>query len=109
MIMKLVIDDLNNSVVRIEQYDFNAIRQASERLNRGDLKLSQHELAAAAIVNNRMELLDEADIRRALIRMGRSWAHATIETIFDHWEREMQLPSDHPQCPRGDQRIFTRG
>mgnify|MGYP001204741911 CR=1 FL=1 len=109
MIMKQIVDDMNNNVVRMSEYDFNTIRQASERLNRGDLTLSQHELAAAAIVNNRMDLLEEADARRYFIRMGRNWAHATIEMIFDHWEREMELPSDDPQCPKGDQRIFTRG
>lgn len=106
--MKRVIDDLNNRVVRLTRYDFDTIAQASKRLNDGDLKLSQHERAAAAIVNGRMDLLEHADVRRALVSMGRSWAHATIEMIFDHWEREMQLPSNHPQCPVGDQRIFTR-
>ena len=106
--MKQVIDDMNNRVVRLTEYDFDTIEQASERLNNGDLNLSQHEHTAAAIVNGRMDLLEHADVRQALVSMGRGWAHATIEMIFDHWEREMQLPSDHPQCPTGDQRIFTR-
>ena len=65
MIMKQIVDDMNNNVVRMSEYDFNTIRQASERLNRGDLTLSQHELAAAAIVNNRMDLLEEADARES--------------------------------------------
>ena len=108
MMMKQVIDDMNNRVVRLTEYDYDLIGQASERLNNGDLKLSQHEHTAAAIVNGRLDWLQEADFRRPLIRMGRSWAHATIEMIFDHWEREMELPSDHPRCPTGDQRIFTR-
>lgn len=108
MNMKQVIDDMNNRVVRLTEYDFDTIAQASERLNNGDLKLSTHERAAAAIVNGRMDLLEHADVRRAFVSMGRSWAHATIEMIFDHWEREMELPSDHPRCPDGDQRIFTR-
>jgi len=108
MNIKQVIDDLNNCVVRMTEYDCNTIAQASERLSNGDLKLSQHEQTAAAIVNGRMDLLDEADFRRPLIRMGRGWAHTTIEMIFDHWEREMELPGDHTRCPTGDQRIFTR-
>ena len=108
MTMKQVIDDMNYRVVRLTEYDFYTIAQASERLNNGDLKLSQHVRAAAAIVNGRMDLLEHADVRRALVSMGRSRAHATIEMIFDHWEREMELSSDHPRCPDGDQRIFTR-
>ena len=108
MHMNQVIDDIKNRVVRLSEYDFNTITQASNRLNNGDLTLSQHKRAAAAIVNGRMDLLEHPDVRRALVSMGRSWAHATIEMILDHWEREMELPSDHPRCPTGDQRIFTR-
>ena len=39
--------------------------------------------------------------------MGRAWAHATIETIFDHWEREMALQPSDSRFPVGDQRIFA--
>ena len=107
--MKQIIDDINNRVIRLTDYDFDTIGKASARLDSGDSKLSQHEHAAAAIVNGRIDLLEDADFRRAFIWMGRSWAHATVEMIFDHWEREMELPSDHPRCPAGDQRIFSRG
>ena len=102
-----IIDDMNNGIVRLTEYDFNSVEQASERLTKGDLSMSQHERTAAAIVNGRLDLLNHDDFRRPLIEMGRSWAHATIEMIFDHRDREMRLPSDHPRCPVGDQRIFT--
>ncbi len=108
MRMHQIIDDRNNRVVRIEEYDFTTISRASERLNEGDHKLSQHEYSSAAIVNGRMDLIGDEDLRKTFVKMGRSWAHATIETIFDHWEREMALPGDHPRCPVGEQRIFTR-
>ena len=103
-----IIDDMNNGIVRLTEYDFESIEQASERLNKGDLSMSQHERTAAAIVNGRMDLLNHDDFRRPLIEMGRSWAHVTIEMIFDHWQHEMTLRADHPRCPTGDQRIFTR-
>lgn len=103
-----IIDDQNNQVVRLSEYDLHTIGAASDCLNKGDTRLSQHEFTAAAIVNGRIDLLANRDFRRALVEMGRTWAHATIEAIFDHWEREMVLPADHPQCPSGDQRIFTR-
>ena len=103
-----IIDDMSSGIVRLTEYDFEAIEQASERLNKGDLSMSQHERTAAAIVNGRLDLLNHDDFRRPLIEMGRSWAHATIEMIFDHLEREMTLRADNPRCPAGDQRIFTR-
>ena len=103
-----VIDDMNNRIVRLTDYDFELIGQASERLNDGDMRLSRHEHSAAAIVNGRLDLLEEDDFRLSLIAMGRSWAHAAIEIIFDHWDREMTLRGDDPRCPVGDQRIFTR-
>ena len=102
------IDDTNNGSIRLTEYDFDSIRQASERLNTGDFKLSTHDFTAAAIVNGRLEWLRAADFRQPLVCMGRSWAHATIEIIFDHWDREMTLRADHPGFPTGDQRIFTR-
>ena len=108
MIMRQIIDDMNNRVVRLTEYGFDLIGQASERLNNGDFKLSTHEFTAAEIVNGRLEWLRAADFRQPLVCMGRSWVHASIELIFDHWQREMELPGNHPQCPIGDQRIFTR-
>ena len=107
MDIKQIIDDQNNKVVRITDYDFDTIVQASKRLAQGGGGLSEHEFTAAAIINRRTDLLSKADFRRAFIRMGRAWAHATIETIFDHWEREMALPPSDPRYPVGDQRIFT--
>ena len=104
-----IIDDQNNRVVRITDYDFDTIERASKRLAEGGGGLSEHEFTAAAIVNGRIDLLTNADFRRAFIAMGRAWAHATIETIFDHWEHEMALPPSDPRCPVGDQRIFTGG
>ena len=103
-----IIDDMNNGIVRLTEYDFNSIEQASERLNKGDLSMSQHERTAAAIVNGRLDFLNHDDFRRPLIEMGRSWAHATIEIIFDHWDRETTLHADHPGCPTGDQRILRK-
>lgn len=108
MRMRQVIDDMKNGIVRMTDYDLDTIGQASARLNSGDRSLSQHECTAAAIVNGRLDLLQDDDYRRALVEMGRSWAHAAIELIFDHSEREMGLPGNHPRCPVGDQRIFTR-
>lgn len=107
MRMRQIIDDQKKRVVRLSTYDLDTIKAASARLVVEDTNLSKHESTAAALVNGRIDLLADPDFRRALIEMGRSWAHATIETIFDHWEREMELPSDHPRCPKGDQRIFT--
>lgn len=107
MNIKQIINDQNNRVVRITGYDFDAIGRASKRLAEGGGGLSEHELTAAAIVNGRIDLLTNEDFRGAFIEMGRAWAHATIESIFDHWEREMTLPSSDPRCPVGDQRIFT--
>lgn len=106
--MKQVIDDMNNRAVRLTGYDFYTIAQAPERPNNGDLNMSQHERAASAFVNDRMDRLEHANVRQGLVSMGQSWAHTTIEIIFDYWKREMELPSDHQRCPSGDQQIFTR-
>ena len=103
-----IINDMNNGIIRLTEYDFDSIRQASERLNKGNLSMSRHERTAAALVNGRLDLLNHDDFRLPLVEMGRSWAHATIEIIFDHWDREMTLRADHPGFPTGDQRIFTR-
>ncbi len=71
--------------------------------------VSENDFTAAAIVNGRIDLLTNEDFRGAFIELGRAWAHATIEIIFNHWEREMALPPSDPRCPMGDQRIFTGG
>ena len=99
---------MNNRVVRLTEYDLDLIGEASERLDNGDFKLSTQEFTAAAVVNGRLESLRAADFRQPLVCMSRSWAHASVELIFDHWQREMELPGNHPHCPIGDQRIFTR-
>ena len=51
MNFKHIIDDQKNQVVRITDYDFDTIGQASKRLVEGDGGLSEHEFTAAAIVN----------------------------------------------------------
>jgi hypothetical protein len=107
MNVQQILDDMTNGTIRIGEYDMTTIANASDRLMQGDQTLSTHEFNSAAIVNGRFDLLDD-DFRKALIEMGRTWAHATIAKIFDHWEREMALAPDHPNCPSGDQRIFTR-
>lgn len=63
---------MKNRIVRLPEYDFNSIEQASERLNKGGLSMSQDERTAAAIVNGRMDLLNHDDFRRPLIEMDRS-------------------------------------
>jgi hypothetical protein len=89
---------------------FDDIRNASCRLadaGRGGGGLSTHEYNAAAIVNGRLDLLEQ-DFRMTLIAMGPDWAHAVIAAIFDNWERELTLPADHADAPHGDQRLINR-
>ena len=102
------IDHINNRAVRLAEYDFDLITQASERLDNGNFKLSMREFTAAAIVNGRLEWLTAADIRQSRVCRGGSGIRASTESIFDHWPRERELPGNHLQCPIGDQRIFTR-
>lgn len=85
-----------------KDYAIREVFKASLRLANGDRSMSRHEYAAAAIINGRTDFL-VGDYRVALVEMGRDYAHAVIEAIFDNWEREMTLPADHPAAPIGDQ------
>lgn len=98
---------LPEHAIAISDCDLETVSRASRRAAEDDFKMSEHEFNAAAIINGRLDDLGE-DFRRALVGMGRGWSHAVIEAIFDHWEREMALRPDDPDCPVGDQRIFTR-
>ena len=98
---------LPTGTISVDEYDLTSVADASTRLAQGNEGMSEHEYTAAAIVNGRLDLLAQ-NYREAMIRMGKGWAHATVEVIFDHWEREMALRPDNPACPIGDQRIFTR-
>lgn len=91
--------------ITLSDDDLNTVANASRRLASDDDGMSQHEFNAAAIVNGRLDLLES--FRKDLVLMGRAWAHATIEVIFDHWDREMTLAHDDPANPIGDQRIFS--
>lgn len=89
-------------------YASRLIRQASSRLNevgRGWGGLSKHEYNAAAIVNGRLDWLDE-DLRSTLISMDRDFAFTVVAVILENWDREMRLPADHADAPKGDQRVI---
>ena len=87
-----------------------SVRSVSDRLALNpDDAMSTGELAAAAIVNGRIDLFsDDPDFRKAIIRAGPEWAHAAIDVIFANQEAEMALRPGQLGCPFGDQRIYTR-
>lgn len=91
----------------VTQNDLDEIAHASRRLAEGDFKMSGHEHVAAAFVNGRLDLID-GDVRKALIFMGEDWMCAAMIVLRENWLKEMSLPPEHPDCPFGDQRIFTR-
>ena len=92
--------------VSLSEYAIGSVAKASRRLAQGDRRLSTHDFNAAAIVNGRLDLLDR-EYRVELIAMGRDWAHAVIEQIFEHCEKEMRLPARHKEAPVGDQCMFS--
>ena len=97
-----------SSIPTSTDFDQHFVASASRRVAQGDYRgLDNAELAAAAIVNGRLDLLDE-DFRSALVRMGRGSAHAVVHQILLHSELEMALSLDDPNCPIGDQCISTR-
>lgn len=94
--------------IEISGYDLTSVARVSRRLADGEHGLSSNEHNAAAIINGRLDRLEDEDFRRVLIRMGREWSHAVVAQIFEHWENEMTLGPNHPNCPVGDQRISTK-
>lgn len=94
------------SSVSVAEHTIAAIQKASHRMAQHDFGMSEHEYNAAAIVNGRLDLLDN-DYRIELVSMGRDYAHAVIEQIFINWDKEMILPADHEEGPIGDQRMFA--
>ncbi|MFD1787107.1 hypothetical protein ACFSC3_05945 [Sphingomonas floccifaciens] len=94
--------------VLLDEYAIDSIEKASLRLDqegRSGRGLSTHEYNAAAIVNGHVDWID-GDFRAALVAMGADWAYGLVAVILDHWEREMTLPADHPNAPKGDQCVL---